>query len=578
MLTIFLLANTLSGQDETRGILTQTINDQCIKAYGRSSTLCVLSKSKIVSKFEMAQIYLDSIVQNIVASDSNSFSYEDMVDEVSQMPDCKTEGNRRSISLSEKEKLYLIISILRPSESDPSFNGLIYCFSGIQFAEFGTRNFNSFIYYKIWLYEILENNLNFDATPISEKKDVVYFNHAVNLTYSPYKNSRSEQDLLTEIKFLAEKATTDSLLGLSYLDLMGEVYKSRATMLTNQYKYSRSYAIFKAIENLYQEAVALNPEDNGAFFNLAALYYNEALKIDETDITNNEQNTSSFSIERVADDYNLKARQYYNQLEQLERNFPLPRIWIDYSVGEMDMDDYQLYIHPLGKKIYASKIKTLDEYENEIIWETELDSSLIQLVKKFMVKARQLYYQRCPKTSSEKIVYNVRIGLDSNLYIEGNCDWRGLDYNSLENNILNHQYMASGNSLANLKDSIAEIPKLLSGYWVVSGLKNEITKNDTVVMNRIDGLYGLNKNAIVWSFESDLTFKSMNNRIINLTNTNSYHLYKNDKSGKIGAIELSIDAGWENLESGRKKFINDGINFIFDKIEEDKIVLLFLSR
>jgi hypothetical protein len=203
----------------------------------------------------------------------------------------------------------------------------------------------------------------------------------------------------------------------------------------------------------------------------------------------------------------------------------------------MDMDDYQLYIHPLGKKIYASKIKTLDEYENEIIWETELDSSLIQLVKKFMVKARQLYYQRCPKTSSEKIVYNVRIGLDSNLYIEGNCDWGGLDYNSLENNILNHQYMASGNSLANLKDSIAEIPKLLSGYWVVSGLKNEITKNYTVVMNRIDGLYGLNKNAIVWSFESDLTFKSMNNRIINLTNTNSYHLYKNDKSGKIGAIE-----------------------------------------
>jgi hypothetical protein len=578
MLAFFVLADALSGQEETRGILTQTINDQCIKAYGRSSTLCVLSKSKIVSKFEMAQAYLDSVVQNIVASDSTSFSYEEMVDEVSQMPDCKTESNRRSIALSEKEKLYLLISVLRPSESDDSFNGLIYCFSGIQFAEFGTRNFNSFIYYKIWLYEILEKNLDLDATPISEKKDVVYFNHAVNLTYSPYKNSRSEIELLTEIKFLTEKATADSLLGLTYIDLMGEVYKSRATMLTNQYKYSRSYPIFKAIEYLYQEAVNLNPEDNGAFFNLAALYYNEALKIDETALTNNEQNTSSFSIERVAVDYNLKARKYYSQLEQLEQNFPLPRIWIDYSVGEVETDDYQLYIHPLGKKIYASKIKTLDEYENEIIWETELDSSLIQLVKQFLVKARQLYYQRCPITSSEKVTYNVRIGLDSNLYIEGNCDWDGLDYNSLENSILNHQYIASGNSMADLKDSIAEIPKLLSGYWVISGLKNEITKNDTVVMERIDGLYGLNKNAIVWSFESDSIFKSMNNKIINLTYSESFHLYKYDKSGRMGAIELSIDAGWEYMESERKKFKNEGISFILDKIEEDKVILLFLDR
>lgn len=577
---VFFLTNLVFGQNQTREILTQTINDQCIQAYGRSSTLCVLSKSKIVSKFEMAQIYLDSIVRNIALSDSTQYSYAEMIDEVLQMPDCKTGERRRSTALSEKEKLYLLISVMRPSESEASFNGLIYCFSGIQMAEYGTRNFNSFTYFKIWLYEILEANISFDTAPISEKKAIVCYNHAVNLTYSPYKNSRSEQKLFSEIDYLAHLATADSLVGLSYIDLMGDVYKSRATMLTNQYKYSRSYPIFKAIENLYQQALELNPEDNGAFFNLAALYYNEAIKIEETAITNNDRNTSSFSIERVAKEYDSKAKSYYKQLEQLESQFPLPRIWIDYYIGESNSNDYQLYIHPKGEKMYASKIRTIDEYENEVIWETELDSSLIQLVKRFMVKARQLYYQRCPKTSADKTVYNVRVGLDSNLYIEGNCNWEGLDYNSLEATILNHQFMASDNSMANLNDSIAEIPKILSGYWVVYGLKNEISRNDTVKLERVDGLYGLNKNAIVWSFNADTTFKSMNNKIMDLTYSTSYHLYKNDKSVKIGAIELAIDAGWEyfDVDSGRKKFKNEGVSFIFEKIEKDKLILLFLDR
>jgi len=132
--------------------------------------------------------------------------------------------------------------------------------------------------------------------------------------------------------------------------------------------------------------------------------------------------------------------------------------------------------------------------------------------------------------------------------------------------------------LADIKDSIAAIPKVLSGYWVVYGLNAELTKNDTIILERVDGLYGLNKNAIVWSFEADSIFKSMNNKIINLTYTNSYHLYKNDKSVKMGAIELSVDAGWEYLNSGRKKFKNDGINFIIEHIEKDKITLLFLDR
>jgi len=529
-------------------------------------------------KFEWAQIYLDSIVANIDMADSAIYAYDELIDEVMQMEDCKTGDKRRPTALSEKEKLYLLISIMRPSESEASFNGLIYCFSGIQFAEFGTRNFNAFTYFKIWLYEILESNLNFNTVPISEKKAVVCYNHAVNLTYSPYKNARSDEKLFSDIEYLANLATADSLLEITYVELMGNVYKSRATMLTNQYKYSRTYPIFQAIEKLYQQAVELNPDDNGAFFNLAALYYNEALKIDETAITNNERNTSSFSIERVATEYDKKARQYYDQLEQLEGHFPLPRIWIDYYVGEVGSNDYQLYIHPKGDRIFASKIRSLDEYENEVIWETELDSSLIQLVKRFLVKARQLYYQKCPKTSETNTVYNVRIGLDSNLYIEGDCYWDGLDYNTLETTILNHQFESSGNSLANLKDSIAEIPKIISGYWVVSGLKSEITRNDTVVMERVDGLYGLNKNSIVWLFDADSTFKSMNNKIINLTYSSSYHLYKNDKSIKIGAIELSIDAGWKQLDAGRKKFGNEGISFIFEKIENDKIVLLFLDR
>jgi len=209
---IFLLVKSMSGQDDTREILVQTINDQCIKAYGRSSTLCVLSRSKIISKFEMAQAFLDSIVQNIVLSDSTIYSYDDLIDEVMQMEDCKTGEKRRSTTLKEKEKLNLLISVMRPSESEASFNGLIYCFSGIQMSEFGTRNFSSFTYFKIWLYEILEANINFDTAPIIEKKAIVCYNHAVNLTYSPYKNSRSEEKLFSEIDYLANKATKDSLL------------------------------------------------------------------------------------------------------------------------------------------------------------------------------------------------------------------------------------------------------------------------------------------------------------------------------------------------------------------------------
>ncbi len=264
-----------------------------------------------------------------------------------------------------------------------------------------------------------------------------------------------------------------------------------------------------------------------------------------------------------------------NRKEQSENIILFPSIDIVFETGDESREQYQIEIYSDGSSIFAKKIEPNYYYgkSTDSTWLVELDSNKVELIREFLKMSKKMN-KRCNEgsqiVSSSIDFYHISIENDTLIQIDGNCDWNGFDYFSIEQKLFNEKFIELNMLRTHLKDSIIDA---LEGKWVVSGLKNELKQNDLLTLERTDELDELEVGTIIWAFGDSLSFNSSDNKVLDFTYSKSYELYVNN-----GSLDLTIASGAVILPNGNMTIENYGAYLTIEKIEKDKIILNYWWR
>jgi len=264
-----------------------------------------------------------------------------------------------------------------------------------------------------------------------------------------------------------------------------------------------------------------------------------------------------------------------NRTEQSENKILFPSINIVFETGDEAREQFQMEIYSNGSSIFAKKIEPNYYYgkSTDSTWLVELDSNKVEIIKEFLKTSKKMN-ERCDEefqvVSSSIDFYHISVENDTLIEINGNCDWNGLDYFSIEKKLFNEKFTELKARRTHLKDSINDV---LKGRWVVSGLKNKLKQNDILTLERTDELDELEVGTIIWTFGDSLSFSSSDNRILDFTYSKNYKLYVNN-----GSLDLTIASGAVILSNGNMTIENYGAYLTIEEIEKDKIILNYWWR
>ena len=194
-----------------------------------------------------------------------------------------------------------------------------------------------------------------------------------------------------------------------------------------------------------------------------------------------------------------------DKIDKVELN-AFTDIKIRFRTGDERIEFYSMDILKEGKKIKAIKKSPFYFYgsETDSTWTTEIGKSDLKLIKEFINKAESIK-DTCLFNSSSIDYYDIKTN-GKEIKIVGNCDWNGINYDSLERKIFKHKFIELKKKRETVADSLV---KSFNGVWDVSGWENGVLKNQNLVLTRttenkpkIDGLYR-------WIFDktNELEFK-----------------------------------------------------------------------
>lgn len=175
-------------------------------------------------------------------------------------------------------------------------------------------------------------------------------------------------------------------------------------------------------------------------------------------------------------------------------------IEIRFRTGDERIEFYSMDILKKGEKIQAIKKSPFYYYGSgtDSTWTTEIGKSDLKLITEFINKAKSIK-DTCSFNSSSIDYYDIKTNGNA-IKIVGNCEWNGIDYDSLENKIFKHKFIELKKKREIVADSLVEI---FNGFWDVSGWENGVLKNRNLVLTRttenqpkIDGIYR-------WTFEKE---------------------------------------------------------------------------
>lgn len=175
-------------------------------------------------------------------------------------------------------------------------------------------------------------------------------------------------------------------------------------------------------------------------------------------------------------------------------------IEIRFRTGDERIEFYSMDILKNGEKITAIKKSPFYYYGSgtDSTWTTEIGKSDLKLITEFIKKAKSIK-DTCSFNSSSIDYYDIKTN-GKEIKIIGNCEWNGIDYDSLENKIFKHKFVELKKKRENVADSLVES---FNGAWDVFGWENEVLKNRDLVLTRttenepkIDGIYR-------WTFDKE---------------------------------------------------------------------------
>lgn len=175
-------------------------------------------------------------------------------------------------------------------------------------------------------------------------------------------------------------------------------------------------------------------------------------------------------------------------------------IEIRFRTGDERIEFYSMDIFKSGKKIKAIKKSPFYYYGSgtDSTWTTDIGKSDLKLITEFIEKAKTIK-DTCSFNSSSIDYYDIKTN-GKEFKIVGNCEWNGIDYDSLEYKIFKHKFIELEKKREIVADSLV---RSFNGIWDVSGWENGVLKNRNLVLTRttekeqkIDGIYR-------WTFEKE---------------------------------------------------------------------------
>ncbi|RSK38130.1 hypothetical protein [Mangrovimonas spongiae] len=175
-------------------------------------------------------------------------------------------------------------------------------------------------------------------------------------------------------------------------------------------------------------------------------------------------------------------------------------IEIRFRTGDERIEFYSMDIFKSGEKIKAIKKSPFYYYGSgtDSTWTTEIGKSDLKLITEFIEKAKTIK-DTCSFNSSSIDYYDIKTN-GKEFKIVGNCEWNGIDYDSLESKIFKHKFIELEKKREIVADSLV---RSFNGIWDVSGWENGVLKNRNLVLTRttekepkIDGIYR-------WTFEKE---------------------------------------------------------------------------
>jgi len=260
----------------------------------------------------------------------------------------------------------------------------------------------------------------------------------------------------------------------------------------------------------------------------------------------------------------------FQKTDRVPEKHSLPDINIQFETGCEYRLKYSIAILNKNNKLIAKKIKPNYYYGNftDSIWTIELDSNKINLIKKFINKAKE-FNGECPIITSSIDYYEITIHKDTVYKIGGNCNWEGLDFFSIEKKLFQNHFELLNKKRVSLKDSLN---KILSGQWIVTGLNKELGKRDTIILWRTDELDENENGAVFWKFFDGNKFNCNDSLVFNLAYSKNYSFVVD-----YGYVGLAIQAGTKIEQNGKETYTK-GAFFEMDIINTDKIILKYFGR
>ncbi|AUC79967.1 hypothetical protein CW736_11595 [Nonlabens sp. MB-3u-79] len=174
-------------------------------------------------------------------------------------------------------------------------------------------------------------------------------------------------------------------------------------------------------------------------------------------------------------------------------------IQIDFVTGDEMMILHRMSILKDSTRIRAIKEKPYYYYgsKTDSTWITEIGKSELQLINEFISYAES-QKDSCSFLSTSIDRYKIKIEDKKQINIIGNCDWNGIDYDSLEKKIFGNKFSELKNKREFVADSIVESFK---GIWDVSGWKNGALKNKEVILTRTNENEPKSDGQYRWNFD-----------------------------------------------------------------------------
>ena len=127
-----------------------------------------------------------------------------------------------------------------------------------------------------------------------------------------------------------------------------------------------------------------------------------------------------------------------------------------------------------------------------------MHQSKLKLITEFITKAKSIK-DTCSLNSSSTDYYDIKIKGKA-LKIVGNCEWNGIDYDSLETKIFKHKFVELEKKREIVADSLISS---FNGFWDVSGWENGVLKNRNLVLSRTSYNEAKTDGFYRWTFEKE---------------------------------------------------------------------------